>query len=62
METLALFADMALKVFMIGFSFFLLIYLIMCGIDLFNWMKYNHPSPANETDDDDDSDLGIFMH
>lgn len=62
METLALFADMALKVFYVGLPVTLFVYLIVCSIDLYKYLSSNYPSPANETDDDDDSDLGIFMH
>lgn len=61
MEALTLFADILLKVLYVGFPIALFIYIIICSIDVYKAMKAKYPSPSNDTKDDDDSDLGIFM-
>lgn len=61
METLTLMADMALKVLYVALPVALFVYLVVCSIDLYKYLSSNYPAPANETEDEDDSDLGIFM-
>ena len=56
-----LIADVALKGIMIGALVFLSFYMVICGIDLYKYLSGKYPEPKDSIDNDDDSDLGIFM-